>query len=224
MLQSDIDFFDCKSDCFVVERKLPHWIQAGAICFVTWRAADSLPAKVLNELDRQIAEALQANNLDATGNWKQELRRRDSIQRGRIQWRLFAIRDRFLDAGHGACLLALQNCSKIVLDGLCKFDEDRYFLTDVVVMPNHVHFMAAFRDEEEFLKQCTDWKRFMAREINRSVGRSGDFWQVDQFDHLIRSPDQFDHYRRYIANNPSQAKLPADQFRHYQKQLDIANT
>ncbi len=224
MLQSDIDFFDCNSEWFVVERKLPHWVQAGAVCFVTWRVADSLPLKVLNELDRQIAELLRSNDLDDMGDWKHELRRRDPTQRGRIQWNLFAIRDRFLDAGYGDCLLALPNCSRIVLDGLCKFDEDRYFLTDLVIMPNHVHFMAAFRDEQEFLKQCTDWKRYMAREINRLIGRRGDFWQVDQFDHLIRSPDQFDHYRRYIANNPSQAKLPEDRFRHYQKQWNNGTT
>jgi len=219
MLQSDINFFDCNSEWSVVERKLPHWVQAGALCFVTWRVADSLPLKVRYELDRQIAELLRTNNLDVVGDWKQELRRRDATQRGQIQWNLFAIRDRFLDAGYGDCVLALPNCSEIVLEGLCKFDEDRYFLTDVVVMPNHIHFIAAFRDEQEFLKQCTDWKRYMAREINRSVGRSGDFWQVDQFDHLIRSLDQFDYYRRYIANNPLQAKLPEDRFRYYQKQL-----
>ena len=107
----------------------------------------------------------------------------------------------------------------IVEDGLRKFDEDRYFMTDLVVMPNHVHFIAAFRDEESFLKQCTDWKRYMARQINRAVGRKGDYWQVDQFDHLIRSPEQFDHYRLYIAENPVQASLAASQFRHYQKVL-----
>jgi hypothetical protein len=24
----------------------------------------------------------------------------------------------------------------------------------------------------------------------------GEFWQVEQFDHLVRSPEQFEHYRR----------------------------
>ena len=47
MQQSDLEFFDPAADCHVVERKLPHWIQAGALCFVTWRANDSLPADFL---------------------------------------------------------------------------------------------------------------------------------------------------------------------------------
>ena len=224
MLQSDIDFFDCNTEWLVVERKLPHWIQAGAVCFVTWRTADSLPQSVLEHLDREIAELLRSHKLDVKGDWKRELRNRDPVTRGRVQWKLFSIRDRFLDAGYGDCFLSQPKCSQVVLDGLCKFDEDRYFLTDIVVMPNHVHFMAAFRDEKSFLKQCTDWKRFMARDINRLVGRGGEFWQVDQFDHLVRSQDQFYHYRRYIADNPLRAKLPADRFGFYQKELIMSES
>jgi len=132
---------------------------------------------------------------------------------------LFATRDRFLDQGFGACKLSDPRCSRIVLDSLCKFDTERYFLTDAVVMPNHVHFLCAFADEEKFLSQCTEWKRYTGRQINRLLSRSGEFWQVDQYDHLIRSPEQFEHYRRYIANNPVNARLPSGSFLHFQKPL-----
>jgi putative transposase len=219
MLQSDIDFFDCKTDWLVFDRKLPHWIQAGAVCFVTWRLEDSLPLNVLNKLDVEIEDTLRNHDLNAKGNWKQEIRKRSTSQRGLIQWHLFAVRDRFLDAGCGKCLLSIPSCAQVVVDGLFKFDEDRYFLTDLVVMPNHVHFIAAFQNEECFLKQCADWKRYMARQINQIVGRIGKFWQVDQFDHLIRSFEQFEHYRRYIRDNPTKANLASDRFKHVQKQL-----
>ena len=33
--------FDPKADYSIIERKLPHWAQAGTICFLTWRTADS---------------------------------------------------------------------------------------------------------------------------------------------------------------------------------------
>ena len=33
------------------------------------------------------------------------------------------------------------------------------------------------------------------------------FWQVEQFDHLVRSQEQFDYLRRYIAANPARANL-----------------
>lgn len=222
MKQCDIEFFNPKSDWQVIERKLPHWMQARAISFVTWRANDALPAEVLDRLDQEIAVELLKHGLDSQTEWKLELAKRSPAERGRINWNLFAIRDRFLDESHGACLLARPECSKIVEDGLRKFDEDRYFMTDIVVMPNHVHFIAAFPDEDKFLKQCTDWKRFMAREIYRKVGRTGDYWQTDQYDHLTRSSDRFDYYRRYVADNPVKGKVPVGQFRHYQKVLQGA--
>ena len=219
MKRDSIGFFDRKAEWSIVERVFPHWAQAGVLCFVTWRAGDSLPKAAMARLDWEIAEFLRSEGLDAEGNWRRELLKRDDKTRGRIQWKLFALRDRFLDQGRGDCLLARPELSQIVEESLRKFDEDRYFLTDVVIMPNHVHFIAAFRDEPALLKQSTEWKRFTARSINRSTGRNGEFWQLDQFDHLIRSPEQFEHYRKYIVNNPRQANIKAGRFRHYQKKL-----
>ena len=37
--------FDPRKEYSVVERRLPHWSQAGAIAFITWRTWDSMPAK-----------------------------------------------------------------------------------------------------------------------------------------------------------------------------------
>jgi REP element-mobilizing transposase RayT len=94
-----------------------------------------------------------------------------------------------------------------VLHYLRRFDGDRYELTDFVVMPNHVHVLVAFRDEEAMLKQCAGWKRYTARQINETIGASGEFWQEDAFDHLVRGPEQFRYYRRYIAENGRRAYL-----------------
>lgn len=107
----------------------------------------------------------------------------------------------------------------MVGEGLLRFDRERYFITDFVVMPNHVHYLAGFAEEDAFLKQNTDWKRFMAREINRRVGDKGEFWQVDQFDHLVRSEAQFLRLRGYIKNNPIRAGLPTGEFLWFSKDL-----
>src|SRR5690349_3242188 len=47
-------FFDPDSDVAVTERRLPHWAQAGTLCFLTWRTWDSIPNSALREwvLDR----------------------------------------------------------------------------------------------------------------------------------------------------------------------------
>ena len=219
MDQQDIAFFDPKAEWSVVERGLPHWMQPGCVVFITWRLRDSLPADVLQRLDVEIEDILRSERLDASANWKCQLASRDPRSRGEVQWKLFAIRDKFLDCGYGTCPLANPSDATVVLKSLQKFDGDRYFLTDAVIMPNHAHFLCAFASESDMLKQCTAWKRYTGRQINSRLGLSGEFWQVDQFDHLIRSPEQFDHYRRYIAENPRCANLQKGTFLSFQKRL-----
>ncbi len=109
--------------------------------------------------------------------------------------------------------------AEIVRDSLLHFDEDRYFFTDLVVMPNHLHYLAGFPDEELFLKQNTDWKTYIARAVNEKLGRKGDFWQPDQFDHLVRSESQFEYFRKYIRDNPQVAGLPQGEFLWFSKSL-----
>jgi type I restriction enzyme R subunit len=106
-------------------------------------------------MDDEIAAVLRAENLPADQHWRSRLRERDLASRTRIQRRLFAVRDNYLDAGYGRCLLGNPQYSAMVLTSLQHFDEDRYFLTDAVVMPNHVHFLAAFPSAEAMLGQCT---------------------------------------------------------------------
>jgi len=219
MKKEDISFFDGNADYSVVDRNLPHWSQAGTLCFITWRLADSLPAEVLQRLDCDIAKILSAENLPALGNWKLELQQRNNIARRRVHEKLFAVRDKYLDAGYGQCLLRKPQHSSTVIKSLRNFDEQRYFLTDAVVMPNHCHFIVAFDSEEAMLKQCMEWKRYTARKINSAEGIKGEFWQVDQFDHLIRCEEHFEHYRRYIENNPDNAGLPSNQYAHFKKDL-----
>jgi type I restriction enzyme R subunit len=109
--------------------------------------------------------------------------------------------------------------AQIVDKSLLHFDGDPYELTDFVVMPNHVHLLAAFRDERFMLAQCDSWKHFTAVQINRALGRKGRFWQQDGFDHLVRSAEQFDFLRTYIAGNPKKARLRPGEFIYWTKQL-----
>ncbi len=57
--------------------------------------------------------------------------------------------------------------SQIVMNSLLHFDNDRYAPTDAVVMPNHVHVLVAFRDEDSLITQCKSWKHFTATQINK---------------------------------------------------------
>ncbi len=86
-----------------------------------------------------------------------------------------------------------------------------------VIMPNHVHVLAAFRDEGAVTKQGAAWRRFFARQINELIGREDHLWQQDQFDHLVRSEASFDRIRHYIVivNNPSKANLRCGEYTLY---------
>jgi menaquinone-specific isochorismate synthase len=44
-----VGLFDPEAEVFIVERKLPHWSQPGALSFITWRTHDSMPKQVLDQ-------------------------------------------------------------------------------------------------------------------------------------------------------------------------------
>jgi putative transposase len=213
----DLQFFDPRREFTVARKLLPHWAQAGTVCFITWRTVDSLPAEALRCLARERNDLLRGLGLDPLGDWKKELSRLPPNERGRIQWSLFSAWDEQLDRGTGACVLARPDVSKIVHESLLHFDGDRYIVTDAVVMPNHVHVLVAFRNEDALLAQCTSWKRYTATKINKVLDQQGEFWQVEQFDHLVRSLRQFAHYRNYIAENPDKARLSIDSYWRYSR-------
>ena len=216
----DFMFFDPLESLSVVERKLPHWSQAGVISFLTFRAHDSMPKAVVKAFLQERNAWLKRHGIDSElADWKSRL-----AQLGKkIEQEFFHhFSDRWndeLDNCHGACALRDPNCAEIVGNSLQHFDGDRYELTDYVVMPNHVHVLVAFPDKESLLKQCESWKHFTATKINRLIGSSGRYWEQDGFDHLLRSDVQFEYLRTYVANNPVKARLKPGEFLHFSKDL-----
>jgi REP element-mobilizing transposase RayT len=216
---SRLQFFDPKQEHTIAWNSLPHWAQAGTVCFITWRTADSLPAAVVERLAEQRRELLRALGLNPNGDWRCDLRKLALADRVRAQWALFATWDHELDRGAGACVLSRPELSAIVEASLLHFDVERYELTDFVVMPNHVHVLVAFHEEDMLMAQCRSWKRYTSGQIQKALGRTGAFWQIEQFDHLVRDEDEFTRYRQYIAENPPKAHLPPGSFRLYSKEL-----
>ena len=123
-------------------------------------------------------------------------------------------REEFLDSCHGRCLLRRPELAKIVAESLLHFDGQRYRMGDFVVMPNHVHLLAVFPTADAMKDQCDSWLHYTAFRINRAIGEKGKFWQQEPFDHLVRSPEQYDYLRRYIADNPHKAGLRPGEYRY----------
>lgn len=210
--------FDPKSEYSIAQRKLPHWAQAGTLCFITWRTIDSIPKSVLARWYADRETWLRNRGIEPRQpNWKRNfLQLHPSLQTEFVH--TFSNRwHQHLDNCRGLCVLKESSVSKIAEESLKKFDGDRYLLTDFVIMPNHVHLIAAFATEELMLTQCESWKHYTARQINKEFNQSGPFWQQDGFDHLVRSEEEFETLRQYIADNGPKAKWKAGEFRHFSK-------
>jgi len=201
-------FFTPEDELLITSRRLPHWAQDGAVVFLTWRTHDSMPKHLLDAWRAERNRWLDRNHIDPTlPGWK-------AAVQGLSADKIAEFHDHFttrwhdeLDAGHGDCVLKQPGLAAIVADSLLHFEGDRYDLLDFVVMPNHVHVLAAFPDKTAMLEQCATWKHYTATQINRQMGTKGRFWQQDAFDHLVRHEAQFRRLQRYLAENPVKARL-----------------
>src|SRR6266550_62103 len=61
----------------------------------------------------------------------------------------------------------------IVAEALRHFDSQRYHLDAFVVMPNHVHALVQPLPGHSLKEILRSWKSYSARQINKTVGRSG---------------------------------------------------
>lgn len=80
-------------------------------------------------------------------------------------------------------------------------------------MPNHVHVLAGVSGRGELKKHCRHWKNFTAMQINKALGRSGQLWQWESFDHVVRTPASLEKFRDYILKNPIKASLKEGEYR-----------
>ena len=135
----------------VYKRNLPHWRQTNATYFVTFRLNDSIPAHLLRELKARREDWERENPEPRTPSQLEELSQL-----------LTRKQERWLDQGHGSCLLEVPQHQEILADALSYFDtaalggavEARYELSAYVIMPNHVTSSFA-----RSMQQDIRWKR-----------------------------------------------------------------
>lgn len=202
---------DHAAEIDIASHSLPHWMQDGAITFITIRLADSIPREVHERWDREKLTFL-ANNGITTDNW---MLGRDGLcdkDRRAFDKQFQRMKQDELDLCHGRCQLQDPRAAKIVADAMLHFDSDRYFMGDLIIMPNHLHCLVVFPNATRMRKQCYSWTHYSAVQVNRLFGKSGTLWQDEPFDHLVRSENQLTYLRDYIQNNPVKAKLTPGQF------------
>jgi putative transposase len=177
-------------------RRLPHWEVRNGSYFVTIRCADSLPRLALlrvQEIHRRLRCIPAADPALICE-----------------QRRLFALLERYLDAGHGTCPLADAKVAGLVVNELKALEEIGYDTPHFTIMPNHLHAVIC-PAAPTVAPLAFAIKRFKGRSAFQSrkvIGGKGRFWQEECFDRWIRDPGEFERFRRYISANPIKAGLP----------------
>jgi REP-associated tyrosine transposase len=127
--------------------------------------------------------------------------------------------ERWLDAGHGSCVLRRHDSAEVVAEALHHFDGDRIAQIAWVVMPNHVHTLFVLNSAWLLKDVILSWKGFTARRINSLIGGKGSVWQRDYFDRLVRDAKHLANCIRYIRRNPQRARLHEGEFVLYESEL-----
>ena len=198
---SELRFFNPYGEIWYTGNRLPHWQQEGAVYFITFRLVDAVPVQLRNQWSEEREVWLRLHPEPWTAEIEREYHRRFSAQI-----------ERWLDDGHGACFLRRPDCGKIVADTLKHFEGERLVMISFVIMPNHVHSLFVQNPVCPLEKLIRSWKGFSARQINKLLERSGNFWQRDYFDRLVRDEKHFANCVRYIRRNPEKAQLTENHF------------
>ena len=187
-------------------RRLPHIQPPGGTFSITYRLAGSLPKSVIQKLE----DEYEGRRLEILGKHKgdenaamEEL----SVLRNAH----YRKRDRYLDqALNGPTWLRDPNIAAIVMESLKYIETDLKYWTiwSYCIMSNHVHLECTLKQKAPILnKVMQSHKSFTAVRANQYLGKSGQFWQEESFDRLIRDEREFYNRIFYTINNPVKAGL-----------------
>ena len=79
-----------------------------------------------------------------------------------------------------------------------------------VVMPDHVHFFARPQLQGKTVAAFVrDWKKWTSRRLSSIAPAEQTIWQLEFFDHVVRSEKSYAEKWEYVRQNPVRAGLVA---------------
>ncbi|AWI09208.1 transposase [Ereboglobus luteus] len=197
------------ADIHISRRNLPHWTistNTGAVYWITFRLADSIPQKTLRAW---------RNNFNV---WKQTHPPPwDAAVWAEYDERFGNHYEAWLDQGNGSRALAKSHVRDVVISCLTRFAGERFLLHAAVIMPTHVHALMQPLQHHTITALLKGIKGASARLANQLLGATGSFWHDESYDHIVRSNEQLAYYFRYVADNPRKAGLSSDEYWLYKK-------
>ncbi len=98
-----------------------------------------------------------------------------------------------------------QEYAQIVASSLHFIGEKLIELCCFCIMPNHVHVLFSLKDDkQDMFRIMQQHKSFTAKEANQALKLTGQFWEHESYDHVVRA-GEFENIVSYILNNPVKA-------------------
>ena len=197
-------------------QRLPHFQPIGAIFFITFRLADSIPYKTIVNLKE---------------NFRLQKKEIEKIQDKTIrEKKLYYLKRSYFNKYekllhvylHGPHWLSENLIAQIIADQLYKYDKKLYSLIAFTIMSNHVHIVLDTTIQLRNINPTSDdeIKNFVnldkilklikgssARFSNTELNREGQFWEKESFDVLVRNERMLQNVISYILHNPVKAGL-----------------
>ncbi|MCF7913163.1 MAG: transposase [Candidatus Cloacimonetes bacterium] len=184
---------------------LPHWTLEHSIYHICFRLQDSLPQEIIRKW--------KFERIDIIESAKQKGRPLSLEESDRLRFLYSEKIDKYLDIGTGTCYIKNASVAQMISSALMYFNEQRYKLYAWCIMPNHVHaIVRAFNDDLD--KIIHSWKSYTANQANKILGRTGNFWHKDYYNHIIRNDKEFDYQINYVWLNAEKAGLRDWKFRY----------
>jgi len=146
----------------------------------------------------------------------------------RAHKRFFAKYDQYLDTHRVIDWLARPEVAEMIRENLFHHNGVKYYLLAYCIMPNHVHVLFQPADRatlpnadlwpvgeradarSPLAKILHSLKSFTANRANELLGRAGQFWQHESYDHWIRDDEGLGRVVDYIVGNPANAGVAED--------------
>jgi len=101
-------------------------------------------------------------------------------------------------------ILASKEVATFLVDEwLNAHDRHGWAIGRYVIMPDHVHFFcSAELDAKALLTFMQAWKQWTSKRMARELNFSGNIWQEEFFDHVLRSSESDSQKWDYVRENP----------------------
>lgn len=183
-------------------RRLPHIQPEFGTFFVTFRLVGSLPKAAIARLRWKNAEQLRTIAAEENSH-----RRRGLLSAQK--WKYFQNVDEYLGSLRAQEFwLSKPEVLQVVADAIHHRDGRKYVLLAYCIMPNHVHLVIRVeRNDISLYRILQSLKRHTAREANKLLSRTGQFWQHESYDRVIRNDRELERIIWCIVQNPVEASL-----------------